>query len=76
MKTSVSAASVKLDSSIKAHGMSPKDVSTIGIDLTPGQAVSLATLLLSVAATTNADGHIHLTGHVEKRRVTVIRRIR
>ena len=64
-KRNISSASAKLPSTVYVSGISPKSgqaSKTVGLTMTEGQAVKLATLLLAVAQTDRADGLISITG--------------
>jgi len=78
-KKAKSPAGAKLWSTIYVKGISPKDVEcasdTIGITLSPTEAVELAAMLVSMAYDREAQGDIHVTGKKIDNSLTVIRRI-
>jgi hypothetical protein len=75
-KKNISSASAKLSSLVRVHSISPRDVTTCGIEMTSEQAIELATYLLAVAGARNAQGIVYVTGRPEDNTVTVIRRIK
>lgn len=73
-KTSISAASAKLKSGVKALALYPKDAKTVNIALSQEAAVDFATQVLAVARSESGKGkQIKITGHPESLNVTVIR---
>ena len=73
-KQSISAASVRVKSNVKAIGVYPKSSKTASIHLTTGGALDLAAKLILLARdeTTN-NPRIKITGHTDSNHVTVIR---
>ena len=73
-KQSISAASVRVKSNVKAIGVYPKSSKTASIHLSPAAAIALAgkLILLALDKTCKSE-RIKITGHTETSHVTVIR---
>jgi len=73
-KQSISAASVKVWSRVKAIGIYPKSCKTASIHLSSEAAIDLAAKLILIARDgTSKDRRIKITGHTEGLSVSVIR---
>ncbi len=79
VKKAISAASAILKSTQSVTAVSPKDpnVPTVGVTLTPKEAVGLATKLLAVSQAENAKGkRIYVTARNSQLNVTIIRNLK
>lgn len=72
-KFATSSGDVQLPSRVHVAAVNPTKIASWGLKMTAQQAVELATCVLAVAGTNNADGLIELTGHTNENAVTILR---
>ena len=70
---SISAASIKVKSAIRAKNITPGSATSVGFRIGKDEAILLARNLLVLACSNDWQGDIVVTGHVEDDSITVLR---